>query len=61
MKIAAEKIITELFENNSAKLITAFVTDEEETIGSLLKRMQITGKTNWHYNQTEIRLKLIHD
>ena len=57
--IMAEKIVLEKSDGNIEKYRTVFIVDEGETVESLLRRIGITGSSCWHYDQAEVRLKIV--
>ncbi len=57
--IMAEKIVLEKSDGNIEKYKTVYLVGEGETVESLLKRIGITGSSSWHYDQVEVRLKIV--
>ena len=59
MQIVATKRVTEVSEGNIAALETVFLVQTGETVESLLRRVNLTGTAQWHYDCAEVRLKLV--
>jgi hypothetical protein len=59
MQIIAEKRVIELSENNIETTKTIFAVEPGETVEALLLRVGMDGRSKWHYDQTEVRLKLV--
>jgi hypothetical protein len=59
MQIVAEKRMIELSENNIETTKTVFVVEPGETVEALLLRVGMDGRSRWHYDQAEVRLKLV--
>ena len=59
MQIMAEKRVIELSENNIEATKTVFAVKPGETVEALLTRVGIDGHVPWHYDQVEVRLKLV--
>jgi len=59
MQIAAERKVVELTEGNIETLTSVFLVEPGEKVESLLRRMKLNGTAEWHYDQAEVRLKLI--
>lgn len=60
MQIVAEKRVLEMSEGNNQTTKSLFLVIPGETVEALLSRAGITGKCGWHYDQTEVRLKLVN-
>lgn len=61
MKIAAIRVVVETTENDIERLETVFEVKPNETVEQLMIRLNITGKVPWHFEQAEIRLKLVKE
>ena len=59
MQIVAERRVLELSEGNIEISKTVFVVETGETVESLMRRVNLTGTVSWHYDQAEVRLKLV--
>jgi hypothetical protein len=59
MQIMAEKRVLEMSEGNIETTKTVFVVQAGETVESLLLRVGLTGLSEWHYDQAEVRIKLV--
>ncbi len=59
MQIIAEKRVLELSESNIETTKTVFAVEPGETVEDLLTRIGMDGRSRWHYDQTEVRLKLV--
>jgi hypothetical protein len=59
MQIIAEKRVMELSENNIETTKAVFAVEPGETVEALLLRAGMDGRSKWHYDQTEVRLKLV--
>jgi hypothetical protein len=59
MQIMAEKRVLEMSEGNIETTKTVFVVEPGETVEALLVRVGMDGRSKWHYDQTEVRLKLV--
>lgn len=59
MQIAATKRVTESTEGNIETFETVYLVEAGETIEMPLRRLGLTGQSNWHYSDAEVRLKLV--
>lgn len=59
MQIIAEKRVLEMSTENNETLKTVFLVQAGETVEDLLRRIGLNGTLLWHYDQMEVRLKLI--
>ena len=59
MQIMAEKRVLDLSEGNIETTKAVFVVQTGETVESLLRRVGLTGTDRWHYDQAEVRIKLV--
>ncbi len=57
--IVAEKIVLEMSEENIEKTTTMYVVLDKETVEALLKRVGLTGFSQWHYDLAEVRIKIV--
>jgi hypothetical protein len=60
MKFIAEKRTTEMSESNIVILKTVYEVIPGETVEGLLKRVGLTGASPWHFNECEVRIKLVN-
>ncbi len=61
MKIIAERIVTELSEQNIERLSTFYEVEPKETVEDLMRRVKMDGSAHWHYDLSEVRLKLVKE
>jgi hypothetical protein len=59
MQIMAEKRVLEMSEGNIETTKAVFVVQTGETVEALLRRVGLTGTSGWHYDQAEVRIKLV--
>ena len=59
MQILAEKRVLEMSEGNIETLKTVVVVKTGETVEQLMQRVGLTGTSRWHYDQAEVRLKIV--
>ena len=59
MQIMAEKRVLEMSELNIETTKAVFAVEPGETVEALLIRVGMNGASKWHYDQTEVRLKLV--
>ena len=59
MQIIAEKRVLEFSESNIETVKTVFSVEQGETVEALLLRVGMDGRSKWHYDQMEVRLKLV--
>ena len=59
MQITAEKRVLEMSEGNIETTKTVFLVQTGETVESLLRRVGLNGTSAWHYNEAEVRIKLV--
>jgi len=59
MKIVAEKRVLEMSEGNIETTKSVFIVNPGETVEDLLIRLGLSGDSKWHYNEAEVRLKLV--
>ena len=59
MQIIAEKRVLELSENNIETTKAVFTVEHGETVEALLLRVGMDGRSKWHYDMIEVRLKLV--
>ena len=59
MQIVAEKRVLELSEGNIETTKTMFLVEPDETVEALMRRVGLNGTSNWHYDQAELRIKII--
>ncbi len=59
MIIIAEKIVIEISEKTIERVSTMYEVKHGETVDELFQRMGIDGENDWHYNYSEVRLKLL--
>jgi len=57
--MVAEKRVLELSEGNIETTKAVFLVQTGETVEALLRRAGLTGTTGWHYDQAEVRIKLV--
>ena len=59
MQIVAEKRVLEITETGVGTTKTAYLVEPSETVEALLMRVGVDGKSLWHFDQIEVRLKLV--
>jgi hypothetical protein len=59
MQIVAEKRVTELTEDNIETLTSVHLVETGETVEALMRRLNLNGTSRWHYDQAEVRLKIV--
>ena len=59
MQLVAEKRVMELSEGNIETTKTVFLVETGETVEALMRRVGLNGTGNWHYDQAEVRIKLV--
>ena len=59
MQIIAEKRVLEMSEQNIETTKAVFMVEPGETVEALLVRVGMSGASQWHFDQTEVRLKLV--
>lgn len=59
MHIIAEKRVLELSESNILSTKAIFAVEPGETVEALLIRVGMSGASSWHYDQMELRVKLV--
>ena len=68
MQMVAEKRVLELSEGNIETTTAVFLVQNRrqircwlagETVEALLRRVGLTGAYGWHYDQAEVRIKLV--
>ena len=59
MQIVAEKRVIEMTEGNIEKMSSIYLVETGETVESLMRRLGLTGTSRWHYDQAEVRLKIV--
>jgi hypothetical protein len=59
MQIMAEKRVLEMSEGNIETTKAVFLVQTGETVEALLRRVGMTGTSGWHYDQAEVRIKLV--
>ena len=57
--IIAEKRVMEASDQNIECQKTVFAVQTGETVEALLLRVGMSGTSAWHYDQAEVRLKLV--
>lgn len=59
MQLVAEKRVLELSEGNIETTKTVFLVETGETVEALMRRIELNGTARWHYDQAEVRIKLV--
>lgn len=59
MQLVAEKRVLELSEGNIETTKVVFLVETGETVESLMRRVGLTGASDWHYSEAEVRIKLV--
>ena len=59
MQIVAERRIVESTEGNIETLTSVYVVETGETVEALMRRSGLNGTSRWHYDQAEVRLKIV--
>ena len=58
-EMIAEKRVIEMSEDNIETTKTVFLIQNGETVEALLRRVGLDGRSRWHYDQAEVRIKLV--
>lgn len=59
MKLMAEKRVLEMSDGNIETCKTVYEVKQGETVEELFQRVGLNGTSSWHYDQAELRLKII--